>query len=66
MAATMQSRVLTPTKMLPYPSTASNIQHFAYNEPGVIYNNKDFTYQYIAYRGNALPRNRRGVVMESK
>lgn len=66
MAASMQGRVIAPTVMLPYPSIASNVQHFAYNESGVIYNNPEFTYQFTAYRGNALPRTRRGAVMEQK
>lgn len=66
MAASMQGRNPAKTIMLPYPSIASNVQRFAYNESGVIYNNPQFTYQYTAYRGNALPRTRRGAVMESK
>lgn len=66
MAASMRGIVIPKTEMLPYPSIASNVQHIAYQEPGVIYNNSEFTYQYITYRGNALPRNRRGAVMESK
>ena len=66
MAATMASTVIPNSEMNPYPSIASNVQHIAYNEVGVIYNQPNFTYEFTTYRGNALPRFRRGVVMESK
>lgn len=66
MAATMASTVIPSSQMNPYPSVASNVQHIAYNEAGIIYNQPNFTYEFITYRGNALPRFRRGVVMEKK
>lgn len=66
MAATMASTVIPSSQMNPYPSVASNVQHIAYNETGIIYNQPNFTYEFITYRGNALPRFRRGVVMEKK
>lgn len=66
MAATMASTVIPNSQMNPYPSVASNVQHIAYNEAGVQYNQPNFTYEYITYRGNAELRVRRGVVMESK
>ena len=66
MAATMAPFQVGVQKMLPYPSIASNVVHFTYNNPNVIYNNPEFTYQYTTYRGNATVRVRRGVVMEGK
>lgn len=66
MAATMSGIQVASSSMNPYPSIASNVQQIAYNEPGVIYNETNFTYEYTTYRGNALPRFRRGVVMEKK
>lgn len=66
MAASMSSTVVPNSAMNPYPSVASNLQHIAYNESSIIYNQPQFIYEYTTYRGNALPRFRRGVVMESK
>lgn len=66
MAATMSSTTVANSVMNPYPSIASNVQHIEYNNAGVIYNQPNFTYEFTTYRGNALPRFRRGVVMESK
>lgn len=66
MAATMASTIVPNSAMNPYPSVASNIQHIEYNQSGIIYNEPTFTYEFTTYRGNALPRFRRGVVMESK
>lgn len=51
--------------MKSYPSIASNVVHFSYNNSGVIYNNALFTYQYTTYRGNAQVRVRRGASMEA-
>lgn len=65
MASKMAPFQATVQTMLPYPSTASNVVHFEYNSPGVIYNQPEFTYQYITYRGNVQVRTRRGVVMEA-
>lgn len=64
--ATMQPRQIAQARMLPYPSTASNVVHFTYEEPGVIYNNPQFTYEYVSYRGNAQVRTRRGAEMKGK
>lgn len=66
MAATMATTVVPSSAMNPYPSVASNVQGIEYNQSDVIYNQPNFTYEFTTYRGNALPRFRRGVVMESK
>ena len=66
MAATMSGIQVANSTMNPYPSIASNIQPIEYNQAGIIYNEATFTYEYTTYRGNALPRFRRGVVMEKK
>lgn len=63
--ARMQSNAVASTKMLPYPSIASNLVRTTYNQAGVQYEQPYFTYEYTTYRGNAELRVRRGVVMES-
>lgn len=65
MASKMAPFQATVQTMLPYPSTAANVVHIEYNNAGVIYDQPEFTYQYITYRGNVQVRARRGVVMEA-
>lgn len=65
MASKMAPFQKTVQTMMPYPSTNANVVHIKYQEPGVIYDQPDFTYEYITYRGNAQVRVRRGVVMEA-
>lgn len=64
--ATMTPRQVSSAEMMPYPSTASNVVHFQYEEPGVVYNQARFTYEYTSYRGNSQVRTRRGAEMKGK